>query len=223
MKKLIWDSEFWGVEVYNAENLEDIDIDTDKKYFVQILLDRDKILNNSQLNSELQLIETKINLLKEVYETNKIEINSFGKIKEDELIEYKEEFYNLFGQNSRFRIFPKQKVNDFYYMWLINSIREEYDSNVIGFYINNKLAGFITYKYVLDCIQIGLVGVFKKFQRQGISSQLIKYVENQTLEKNFSKIRISTNSFNLPALNTYIKNGFIIEDIKYWYYMYNKE
>lgn len=221
MEKLTWDSEFWGVDVYNVVNIENIKIDKVKKYLVQILLDRNSLLNNKIMNSELRLIETKINLLKDVKETCIIDKNLFRKIVEEDLIKYKDEFFNLFGQNSRFRMFPKQKVNDFYYMWLINSMKEEYDSNVIGYYVNHKLAGFITYKFSSDSIHIGLVGVFKDFQRKGISSQLIYYVENQLLDNNLSKIRISTNSFNLPALNTYIKNGFIIEDINYWYYMYN--
>lgn len=221
MKKLSWDSNFWGIDVYNAEKTEKIEVNKDEKYLVQTLLDRDDLLNNDYLNSEFKLIETKINLIKEVKEITTFDKSLFRKIKEDDLTEYKNEFFELFGKNSRFRIFPKQKVNDFYYIWLLNSINDVYDSHVIGFYIKNKLAGFVSYKIVLDSMQIGLIGVFKDYQRQGVSRQLMLYVEEELIERNFSKIRISTNSFNLPALNSYIKSGFVIEDIKYWYYMYN--
>lgn len=223
MKKLTWDSDFWGIDVYNVENSEKIEVIKNKKYLFQTLLDRDDLLDNSYHNNDFQLIETKINLVKEIKETKTLDKSLFRAINEEDLVKYKNEFFDLFGKNSRFRIFPKQKVNDFYYIWLLNSIKEEYDSYVIGFFIENNLAGFITYKILTDSIHIGLVGVFKDYQRQGISSKMIQYVENQLIDSHLSKIRISTNSFNLPALNNYIKNGFLIEDIKYWYYRYNIE
>lgn len=220
MKKLDWDSNFWGIDFYSFTMDEMIEINLESKCLYQILLNQSDLRSKFK-NQNLEYIETKITLVKEEFHLREINSGCFRRIEITDLDEHKNEFYDLFGVNSRYRIFPKDKVNEFYYTWMINSIINQSEVNAIGYFINNKLAGFVTFSLCDDFIQIGLIGVFKEFQRKGLSSQLIQYVENQIVGINISKIRISTNSFNLPALSTYIKNGFIIEDIKYWFYMYN--
>ncbi|HCT63570.1 MAG TPA: hypothetical protein DIC19_05670 [Erysipelotrichaceae bacterium] len=222
MKKLNWDSAFWGIDVFDAKFDESINVELGNRYLIQTLFDQSDLLDKID-KEQFKFIETKITLKKDLKVKRNFNEKSFRSIDLNDLEQYKDKFYSLFGRYSRFRIFPPDKVNEFYYIWLQNSINKKDDTNAIGYYVNNELAAFVTFKFVLDSIHIGLIGVFEDFQRKGISSELIAYVENKLSGNGLTKIRISTNSFNLPALNTYIKNGFVIEEIKYWYYKYKMD
>lgn len=220
MEKLTWDSNFWGIDFYDAKIGDSLNIDKTKDYIIQVLCDQNQIIEVND-NNQLKFIETKVSLKKEVTEIINIEYHMFKELNINDLEIHKQEFFNLFGKNSRYRMFPKRKVNEFYYIWLVNGINDKKDTSVVGYFIDNQLAGFVSFKIHSDFIQIGLIGVFNDFQRKGISHKLLSYVENQVLNHKLKTLRIATNTFNLPALNTYIKKGFIIDEIKYWFYIYN--
>jgi len=93
------------------------------------------------------------------------------------------------------------------------------DDRCIGYYVDNQLAGFITFKYRDDKAIVGLVGVFPEFQKKGISQKLLDYVNYNAINQGFRQVSISTQGRNLKAINAYIKNGFFLDSIKYWYYL----
>ena len=220
MKKLSWDSVFWGIDFYDAQVGDSLKIDKTNNYIIQLLCDQNEVLEIEDYG-QIKYIETKITLKKDIKDVTHVEADLFKELHISDLEIYKNDFYDLFGKNSRYRMFPKNKVNEFYYVWLVNGINDVENTKVIGYYHDNQLAGFVTYKIFPDFIQIGLIGVFKDYQRKGISHKLLSYVENQVLDQKLKILRIATNSFNLPALNTYIKKGFIFDEIKYWFYIYN--
>lgn len=220
MKKLTWDSAFWGIDIYDAQIGDSLKIDKSSNYIIQFLCNQNEVLE-IEYKKQLKYIETKITLKKDVKDVNQVETDLFKELTISDLDIYKNDFYELFGRNSRYRMFPKNKVNEFYYVWLVNGINDVENTKVIGYYQNNKLAGFVSYKIFPDFIQIGLIGVFKEYQRKGISHKLLSIVENKVIDQKLKTLRIATNSFNQPALNTYIRKGFIIDEIKYWFYIYD--
>ena len=227
--KMNWDSNFWGVNIYNvSQRYEDsnykwgFDKTVESKPFIIQALTTDKDIEYINYLEEygFRFIESKVNLVKKVQKISDIlEHGLFRDVKFEELIEYKDEFYNLYGEVSRFSFLPKEKVNEFYYKWVVKSIKGELDDNCIGYYVEGALGGFVTYKIIEQKLIIGLVGIFPEYQGKKISQNLLHYIENVAVINNCSEIYVSTQGKNIKAINAYIKSGFFIEDIKHWYYL----
>lgn len=221
MKKLKWDSDFWGLDIIHLDTQEEFLFDkiTSERFLVQALpeISDEEFIRNLELNGFF-FKESKITLQKEKMGIVKIDDTSFQKLTLMKLKPYQKIFFKLFGVNSRFDIFPSDKVNDFYYTWMVNSIDGEMDDECIGHFIGAKLTGFITYRIRGSAIIIGLLGVLPEFQGRAISQLLLSYVDNVAIKNNINKVRISTQGKNIKALNAYIKNGYRIISINHWYY-----
>lgn len=87
------------------------------------------------------------------------------------------------------------------------------DETFYGYYINNILAGIISFKIIENTLDIHRVAVHPQFFRMGIAGKLVNYVEN--IQNNINKVVVRTGRDNLPAVNLYLKNGFQkIKDIE---------
>ncbi len=80
------------------------------------------------------------------------------------------------------------------------------DEIFYGYYINDVLAGIISYKIIEKVIDIHRVAIHPLFFRMGIANNLINFIEG--LENNINKVVVSTGKENLPAVNLYLKNGY---------------
>lgn len=229
LTRMDWDSNFWGVDIYNIsqcyENRNyklEFDRTVESKIFIIQALTTDKDIEyiNFLEESGFRFIESKVNLVKRVKNTSDIlESALFKDVKLDDLTEYKDEFYSLYGEVSRFSFLPKEKVNEFYYKWVVKSIKGELDDNCIGYYTEGSLGGFVTYKILEQKLIIGLLGVFPEYQGKRISQNLLHFIENVAIKNNCNEIYVSTQGKNTKAINAYIKSGFFIGDIKHWYYL----
>ncbi len=227
MKKLIWDSNYWGIEIFNIDEecFEQKILPEDIKsiegtYLVQALISDSEISKiNFLIDKGFKFVESKISLKKFLEKEAYITRDKFKEVEKCDFEDKKGIFYDLYGKVSRFSIFDKEKVNNFYYTWVMNSIDGKMDDKCVGYYIDNHLAGFVTFKYKNSGITIGLVGVFPEFQRMGISRKLLGYVNNEAINQGIKNISISTQGKNIKAINAYIKEGFQVESVKHWYYM----
>ncbi|WP_315120615.1 GNAT family N-acetyltransferase [uncultured Clostridium sp.] len=94
----------------------------------------------------------------------------------------------------------------------IETIRES-EETFYGYYIDNILAGIISYKIEEEILDIHRVAIHPNFFRMGIGEKLLNFI--QTNQKDVSKIIVTTGKENKPAVNLYIKNGFEkVEDIE---------
>lgn len=75
-----------------------------------------------------------------------------------------------------------------------------------GYYINDELAGVISYKIEDNSLDIHRLMVAPNHFRKGIGRILLKYIE--TIEKHIHEIIVSTGANNNPAKNLYIDQGF---------------
>lgn len=229
IRKLDWDSVFWEVDIYDIKedsNLTCNEINLEfpqnkSSYLIQELVSVDNVEYINQLEAlGFRFVESKINLAKKVKDfLNTPENIDIKTVKTEDLDNYKNEFFELYGEVSRFSMFGENKVNQFYYKWVIESINGNLDDGCFGYYFEDELAGFITYRIINQKLIIGLVGVFYKFQGRKISQHLLQYINNYALENSCSEIYISTQGKNTRAINAYIKSGFYIEGIKNWYYL----
>jgi dTDP-4-amino-4,6-dideoxy-D-galactose acyltransferase len=229
MRRLDWDSDFWGVDIFSIEEfslsqfkqIEKKFSELRNSYLVQALMSEKDDIKNINLLEDLgfRFIESKITFKKTVTEYASIDIKKYNEINEQELCSRSDVFYELYGKVTRFGVFSKEKINDFYFTWVKNSIDGKMDDKCIGYYEDNQLAGFVTYKYNNNGISIGLIGVFPEYQMKGIGRKLLDYVTNTSINHNYSYVFVSTQGKNLNAINAYIKNGFILDSIKHWYYL----
>ncbi|WIV12690.1 GNAT family N-acetyltransferase [Proteiniborus sp. MB09-C3] len=83
---------------------------------------------------------------------------------------------------------------------------QECDETFYGYYINDILAGIISYKIIDNVLDIHRVAVHPSFFRRGIAGKLISFVEE--VNGSINKIVVCTGKKNLPAINLYIKNGY---------------
>lgn len=75
-----------------------------------------------------------------------------------------------------------------------------------GYYIEDTLAGIISYKLIDDVLDIHRVAVKPRFFHMGIAGKLINFVEE--LEDYKNKVVVSTGKENIPAVSLYLKNGY---------------
>lgn len=83
---------------------------------------------------------------------------------------------------------------------------EECDEIFYGYYINNVLAGIISFKMIENILDIHRVAVDPIFFRKGIAEKLVSFVEE--VNRNVHKIIVSTGRDNFPAVSLYLKVGY---------------
>ncbi|MEW9097136.1 MAG: GNAT family N-acetyltransferase [Clostridiaceae bacterium] len=94
----------------------------------------------------------------------------------------------------------------------IETIKES-EETFYGYYMDNILAGLISYKVEEEILDIHRVAIHPNFFRRGIGEKLLNFI--QTTQKDVNKILVTTGKENKPAVNLYIKNGFKkVEDIE---------
>jgi ribosomal protein S18 acetylase RimI-like enzyme len=80
------------------------------------------------------------------------------------------------------------------------------DEIFYGYYINESLAGIISYKISDKVLDIHRVAIHPRFFRLGVAGKLIAFIENLQLDIN--NIEVCTGKMNTPAVNLYLKNGY---------------
>ncbi|WP_186429170.1 GNAT family N-acetyltransferase [Clostridium sp. BSD9I1] len=82
----------------------------------------------------------------------------------------------------------------------------ECDEIFYGYFINNILAGIISYKINENILDIHRVAVHPCFFKRGIAGKMIRFIEK--IEDTINKAVVCTGQKNLPAVNLYLKNGY---------------
>ena len=234
VNRLSWDSDFWGVEYYNCEKFDIIlkkqnqgsDFEIKENTFFQVLTDDSDLKFIHFLeDSGFRFIENKIKLIKNINTDEHFTLshcNRFREIRINELIKVKDKFSNLFLNVSRFSCFSQNKVDLFYYKWVLNSIENINNEKCIGIYDGQTLQGFVTYSCQMKSVKIGLMAVFSEFQGLGLSRLLLEFITNIAKSLKYKKIIVYTQGKNIKGLKSYQRNGFNMEQIQQWYYFYKK-
>lgn len=217
IKKLDWDSNFFGLKIGEAS--------------YEILIGFDKILDFDLLyisslsdfdfkleNYEKTFSEAKVSFVKKISNKNELDLKivSFDESNTDI-----ETLYNLAfesGKNSRFLLDTSFKLNDFhrlYKIWIDNSISKKIADDVLIYQENNNIIGFVTYKIKDKNATIGLIAVDSNFQGKGIGRKLINHLESVLHQKSIDSLTIPTQLTNIQACNFYKKQGYSIEEVKY--------
>lgn len=82
-----------------------------------------------------------------------------------------------------------------------------------GYFVEEKLAGIISFKIYDDVLDIHRVAVHPQFFRRGIANKLISFIEK--CHRDIKKIIVSTGKENKPAVKLYLNNDYKkVEDIE---------
>ena len=94
-------------------------------------------------------------------------------------------------------------------------IDSQYDY-VYGYYLDDKLVGFVHITKLYETMDIVNVVVDDEYRKQGIATKLINYVID--LFDDIDNVMLEVNENNIPAISLYKKNKFEIINKRNNYY-----
>jgi len=120
--------------------------------------------------------------------------------------------------------FPAGMAGRLYKTWMRNSIDKK---TAGGMFIAREIktrnpAGVITYKRYADYGKIVLFVVGQKHRRKGLGFRLLNRVSLCFKEAGIGKIRVVTESKNIPAQRLYEKNGFLTHSVSAFFHLWIK-
>ena len=89
------------------------------------------------------------------------------------------------------------------------------NENIIGYYLDNELIGFVIYESLYEILDILYIVVEPIYRKKGIASILIQYLIDN---KDFEKIMLEVRCDNSNAIKLYKKFNFKIINIRKKYY-----
>jgi dTDP-4-amino-4,6-dideoxy-D-galactose acyltransferase len=225
---LEWDSSFFGkkickVDANSSDSLTDIKDHMEKEGIdMCYIFSKDK-MEHFELEGA-KLVDEKTIFSKPVMAESKLDtkqINSYSGIATDQL----KSLALLSGTFSRFRIdeMLNHKFKDLYTIWLERSLKHEIADDVLIFYENSEMAGFVSYKIVGDVCIIGLIAVDAKYQGLKIGTKLLRAVEECCLRAGAKKIDVATQGLNKQACAFYEKAGYLVTKVENIYHYSDKE
>jgi dTDP-4-amino-4,6-dideoxy-D-galactose acyltransferase len=222
IKKLTWDSIFFGyeigkIEINNCLNNEEILNSIKKSPFEMVQLFSNKKLESSY---KYNPIDVKLTYSKKVpkYTTSNNFIKSVNKDFEDSLVKLSKEagVYSRYKSDKNLSF----KFEEMYEIWMNKSLKRKLASEVFAYQIKKKIIGMITVKQQLKNAEIGLVAVDNKLQSKGIGRQLLQTAENWALKQNLENIFVTTQEENYKACDFYKNNKYIIYNKTYIYHIW---
>lgn len=72
-----------------------------------------------------------------------------------------------------------------------------------------KVIGYILFNQILDEAEIYKIVVLKDFRKKQIAFKIFEFLLNELKKNNVKKIFLEVRKSNIPAINLYIKCGFI--------------
>lgn len=97
----------------------------------------------------------------------------------------------------------------------VNDIDELINNNeIIGYYLDNILVGFLVYKKLYEVIDLLYIVVDQSYRRKGIGSKLMESL----LDLDYERIMLEVDVSNKSAIKLYKKYNFKIINIRKNYY-----
>lgn len=109
-----------------------------------------------------------------------------------------------------------QVNSNFSNLYNLSKIIESQYDYVYGYYLDDKLVGFIHVTKLYETMDIVNVVVDREVRKQGIATKLINYVID--LFDDIDNVMLEVNENNIPAISLYKKNNFEIINKRNNYY-----
>lgn len=220
IKRLDWDSDFFGLRIAKAEVATQWEVDSIQEQYVALKNEFDLIYVFAH---DSIIIPTGRPLLvdQKVIYTTPISnpCNS-----DSHIIEYKQEsvsedLLNLAlasGLYSRFRIdtnFPRNSYERLYTRWIEQSVAHKFASEVFCYMIDEVPRGLVTLRRDGIVGDIGLVATDEKYRGRGIGKAMMNQIKDYMFHCGCEKLSVATQLQNKAACNLYESAGFHQESL----------
>lgn len=105
----------------------------------------------------------------------------------------------------------------------LSEIREKSDSYFITAKLGEKIIGYGGFWLVVDEMHLVNIAVHPNFRRQGVGTQIMKYLLNLAKQLGAKRATLEVRVSNVAAQKFYAKFGFIAVALRKKYYSNNKE
>lgn len=127
------------------------------------------------------------------------------------------------GHRSRFRTDPRfetGKFGELYSIWISRSVSGELADLVVVYVMDETIRGFATVKCSGNSGKIGLISVDSTLRGMNIGTGLINYIKRYCISKECTRLDVDTQYDNEPANRFYKKCGFNISSDKNIYHFW---
>lgn len=110
----------------------------------------------------------------------------------------------------------ENRYGEFPNLWKLEQFRQDKDnSKVFVAKQNNEIIGFVSYKNILDEVEIMNIVTRRDRRNQGVASNLLSYIIRK---EKANKINLEVNANNIAAINLYSRFGFKKVGLRRKYY-----
>jgi dTDP-4-amino-4,6-dideoxy-D-galactose acyltransferase len=230
IKRLDWDSQFLGREVYGVTVAADADV----AGMVAALRERDASIaylfvgpDDAGLHARLTdhgavLYDEKVTYGKELKEADEGG-NEGVEVYKGELTDQLLALAILAGHESRFRKDPGLRpfFEPLYKLWMINSLKGTMADAVLVYRADAGIRGMVTCKTGADGIgRIGLIATDGAWQGKGVGRRLMKAAQEFFLTRQMDKCTVVTQRTNTGACGLYERSGFTIYKMEIIYHLW---
>lgn len=231
---LKWDSDFFGVKVaiikqcqLNIQNLYDIihelkDLQVKIVYWSSSLKHDDVDVN--KLSGKLVDLKTTFSIdLKCLDQIEFISNNNVELFTASMSVDALNNLAIQSGEYSRFAIdpnIPREKVVELYEIWIKKSICKKIAKEILIIRVDDCIAGMVTLGEKNGCGNIGLLAVDKRFRGKQYGEELVRAAQRWFAGHGYKHVHVVTQGKNIPACKLYMKCGYSVEKIEYFYHFW---
>jgi len=127
------------------------------------------------------------------------------------------------GEYSRFkkdRRIKKEKFEEMYRLWIINSVNKKIADAVLVSEEKNKIIGSVTLAEKSNAASIGIIAVDRNYRGKGIGKSLMISAESWAVSKGLRSVEVDTQKANKGACNFYESCGYSMTRLKYVYHFW---
>ena len=115
--------------------------------------------------------------------------------------------------------FPAERCDALYETWIAKSCSGYADAVLVPAVNGTDPAGYVTCERPVDGRgRIGLFAVAAGDQRQGLGQALIQHALSWFASRGVTRVMVTTQARNVPALRLYERCGFVVESVQLWYH-----
>ena len=241
VKRLDWDSAFFGLEVFGAQvgrgaNIREMTraLQSSGADLVYIFLQEpDADLDKQLTASGAILYDEKITYGKELTHlshtdhsrTTREGISESLEVYEGPLTDDLLRLAIMAGHESRFRKDPRlsDHFEPLYKLWMTNSLNGSFADKVFVFKAEDGIKGMASCKIRGDQMgSIGLIATDAGFQGKGVGKSLVQAIDFYYQDNNVKTSTVVTQKSNIQACNFYEKAGFTVYKLEHVYHLWFK-
>ena len=226
IKKLKWDSEFFGYDVGKVvieENqvVSEQELIKESYPFKLVYIFSDIKLDFKHFKSKLVDIKTTFYKKQLAWEENPEFIHCKDEPAACNNLRQLALESGVFSRFKRDNNFTNNEFEKLYSQWINDSIKKINADHIIVYKENNICKGFVSLKFQKEIAEIGLMAVDEDSRGEGIGLTLLGFINNLSRSKGFPEMRVTTQFENIPAMQLYEKAGYTILSKQYIYHLWN--